>query len=52
MANKEIRVILKKSNSLGWKIVSTSTSIFDIKNKLLIYIFSVRWKQCLSIFTS
>ena len=30
---KEIREILKRSNSFGWKIVSTSTSIFDIKNQ-------------------
>ena len=30
---KEIKEILKKRNYLGWKIVSTSTEIVDMKNQ-------------------
>ena len=40
---KEIREILKRRNYLGWKIVSTSTSIVDMKNQFSnLYIF---WKE-------
>ena len=37
---KEIRKILEKRNFLGWKIVSTSTAIVDVKNQFSnLYIF-------------
>ena len=37
---KEIREILEKRNFLGWKIVSTSTAIVDMKNQFSnLYIF-------------
>ena len=40
---KEIREILEKINFLGWKIVSTSTAIVDIKNQFSnLYIFGDR----------
>ena len=42
---KEIREILKRRNSLGWKIVSTSTAIVDMKNQFSnLYIFWEREK--------
>ena len=42
---KEIREILEKINFLGWKIVSTSTAIVDIKNQFSnLYIFWEREK--------
>jgi len=42
---KEIREMLKKRNSLGWKIVSISTAIVDIKNQFSnLYIFWEREK--------
>ena len=42
---KEIREILKKRNYLGWKIVSTSTAIVDMKNQFSnLYIFWEREK--------
>ena len=40
---KEIKEILKRRNFLGWKIVSTSTAIVDIKNQFSnLYIFGDR----------
>ena len=42
---KEIREILKRRNYLGWKIVSTSIAIVDIKNQFSnLYIFWEREK--------
>ena len=42
---KEIREIFKRRNSLGWKIVSTSTAIVDMKNQFSnLYIFWEREK--------
>ena len=36
----EIRAIMKKRNSAGWKLVSTSTAIVDIKNQFAnLYLF-------------
>ena len=29
----ELAAIMKKSNSAGWKLISTSTAIVDTKNK-------------------
>ena len=41
----EIRGILQKRNSLGWKIVSTSIAIVDMKNQFSnLYIFWEREK--------
>ena len=47
---KEICEILKRRNYLGWKIVSTSTAIVDMKNQFSnLYIFWERektsWKE-------
>ena len=37
----EIAVIIKKRNSAGWKLISTSTAIVDTKNQFLnLYLFS------------
>ena len=39
----EIGLIIKKRNSAGWRLVSTSTAIVDIKNQFSnIYLF---WKK-------
>ena len=36
----EIRLIIKKRNSAGWKLVSTSTAIVDSKNQFSnLYLF-------------
>ena len=36
----EFEVIMKKRNSVGWKLISTSTAIVDTKNQFLnIYLF-------------
>ncbi len=36
----EIRAIMKKHNSAGWKLISTSTAIVDTKNLFLnLYLF-------------
>ena len=36
----EIQVIIKKRNSAGWKLISTSTSIVDNKNQFSnLYLF-------------
>ena len=45
MANpeNEIGLIIKKRNSAGWRLVSTSTAIVDIKNQFSnLYLF---WKK-------
>ena len=37
---KEIAVIIKKRNSEGWKLISTTTAIVDTKNQLSnLYLF-------------
>ena len=37
---KEIATILKKRNSAGWKLISTSTAIVDTKNQFSnLYLF-------------
>ena len=39
----EIGLIIKKRNSAGWRLVSTSTAIVDIKNQFSnLYLF---WKK-------
>ena len=39
----EIAAIMKKRNSAGWKLISTSTAIVDVKNQFSkLYIF---WKK-------
>ena len=35
----EIRAIIKKRNSAGWKLVSTSTAIVDTKNQFSNFIY-------------
>ena len=37
---KELEAIIKKRNSAGWKLISTSTAIVDTKNKFSnLYLF-------------
>ena len=37
---KELAVIMKKRNSAGWKLISTSTAIVDTKNQFSnLYLF-------------
>ena len=37
---KEIAIIMKKRNSAGWKLISTSTAIVDSKNQFSnLYLF-------------
>ena len=35
----ELVAIMKKRNSSGWKLISTSTAIDDTKNKFQIFIY-------------
>ena len=45
----EIAAIIKKRNSAGWKLISTTTAIVDTKNQFSnLYIF---WKKKLVINT-
>ena len=48
---KEIREILKRRNLLGWKIVSTSTAIVDMKNQFSNLHFLGKRKNLLKKFT-
>ena len=38
----ELTAIMKKRNSAGWKLISTSTAIVDTKNNFQIFIYFVR----------
>ena len=40
----EIAAIMKKRNSVGWKLISTSNAIVDTKNQFSnLYLF---WERC------
>ena len=43
---KELAAIMKKRNSAGWKLISTSTAILDTKNQSsILYLF---WEKRIS----
>ena len=46
----EISAIMRKRNSAGWKLISTSTAVVDIKNQFSnLYLF---WKKRNSVNTT
>jgi len=48
---KELAAIMKKRNSAGWKLISTSTAIVDTKNQFSnLYLFKKKYSFCTSTF--
>ena len=41
----ELRLIIKKRNSVGWKLFSTSTTIVDTKTNIRIYTYFRKSKK-------